>query len=177
MQRKERRSLEERIAGAAGESLRLRRHVAPVDVLLDLGWLAPSHLLEWQTRRLPFLTSAIQTDPARVSQALRMIESWAESHGLLRRPRAARAAALRRRAADAPRASRQWALGRRPALESDAQAIRKDRHARRTRSAGRCAAERREARGRMSRSGDLRLGASRIPMESDRDGRRNPRVA
>ncbi|MFY9342087.1 MAG: hypothetical protein WAT39_06345 [Planctomycetota bacterium] len=78
----DRQDLRERVATAAAAALQHQGHVALVDVMVRLGWLAPSHVLEWQTRRRPFLDSAIQTNPKKVAAAMRLFAAWAEQQGL-----------------------------------------------------------------------------------------------
>ena len=42
-----------RVAHAAEAALRENGYATAIDVMLGIGWLQPSHLLAWRTRRLP----------------------------------------------------------------------------------------------------------------------------
>jgi hypothetical protein len=47
--------LEHRLVAAANADLRRHRFVAPVDVLIGLGWLSKEHAEAWRRRRVPYL--------------------------------------------------------------------------------------------------------------------------
>ncbi len=74
--------LEARVVAAAEAALTRQEYVSPVDVLLGIGWLAPAHLKEWRTGRVPYLEGALQANLSRVSEAMRLFRSWAERRGL-----------------------------------------------------------------------------------------------
>jgi len=76
------RSLEARVAAAAEAALARQQYVSPLDVLLGIGWLAPAHLIEWRTGRVPCLEGALQVNPVKLSQAMLLFRSWAERRGL-----------------------------------------------------------------------------------------------
>ena len=71
-----------RVSRAATAALREQGYVAAIDVMVGIGWLSPSHVLEWRTRRLPFLERGIQANLRRISEAMRLLEAWAEQAGL-----------------------------------------------------------------------------------------------
>ena len=79
---KNRKAMATRVAEAAGGALREKGYVAPIDVMLGLGWLQPNHVLEWRTRRLPFLERGIQANLSRISEAMRLFAAWARQAGL-----------------------------------------------------------------------------------------------
>jgi len=71
-----------RVAQAADAALREKGYVAPIDVMLGIGWLQPSHVLEWRTQRLPFLERGIQANLSKISEAMRLFAGWARQAGL-----------------------------------------------------------------------------------------------
>ncbi|MGH3032724.1 MAG: DUF2293 domain-containing protein, partial [Gaiellaceae bacterium] len=75
--------LERRVVRAAEAALPERRRVGPVDVLVGLGWLAPSHLAMWRQGRIDTLEEALTVSPAKLSTALRLLERWAHGRGLV----------------------------------------------------------------------------------------------
>lgn len=77
-----RSALERRVAQAADAALAKQQSVSAIDVLIGIGWLAQAHLDAWRHGRLPFLEAGIQTDPAKVSAAMRAFQAWAEAAGL-----------------------------------------------------------------------------------------------
>lgn len=82
MHPKNRQALAARVAQAAGAAVEEQGYVAPIDVMIGIGWLNPSHVLEWRTRRLPYLEGGIQTNLNRISEAMRLVEAWARHEGL-----------------------------------------------------------------------------------------------
>jgi hypothetical protein len=82
MHPKNRQELGARVARAAAAALQQRGYVAPIDVMVGIGWLSQSHVLEWRTRRLPFLERGIQSNLERVSAAMRLFAAWARQAGL-----------------------------------------------------------------------------------------------
>src|SRR6266404_7406739 len=78
--------LEHRLVAAANADLRRHRFVAPVDVLIGLGWLSKEHAEAWRRRRVPYLEQVTEASLGKLSSALRILQSWAQK----RRPPAAR---------------------------------------------------------------------------------------
>ena len=76
------RRLERRVARAAKEALETQRWVAPIDVLIGLGWLHPVHLGPWRQRRVADLEKLIQVDPEKVALAMEVLRDWAVARGL-----------------------------------------------------------------------------------------------
>lgn len=74
--------LEGRVARAAEAVLARQRYVSALDVLLAIGWLAPSHLAEWRQGRIECIEQALQAKPTRVAQAMRTLREWAQRQGL-----------------------------------------------------------------------------------------------
>jgi hypothetical protein len=78
----DRTKLGERVRAAAERALARQGYVSPVDLLLGLGWLDASHLKRWTLGQAAFLEAGIQTNPRRVSEALRCFRTWASEKGL-----------------------------------------------------------------------------------------------
>jgi hypothetical protein len=74
--------LEKRVVRAAEAALAERKYVAPVDVLVEMGWLAPVRLDEWRQGRLPCLEHGVQANLTKLSTAMRLLRQWAEAKGL-----------------------------------------------------------------------------------------------
>ena len=74
--------LEHRLVAAANADLRRHRFVAPVDVLIGLGWLSKEHAEAWRRRRVPYLEQVTEASLGKLSSALRILQSWAQSEGL-----------------------------------------------------------------------------------------------
>jgi len=72
-------NLEARVTKAFDEALKAKGYVAPIDVLVGIGWLPPSVVAEWKTRRIPHLEAALQVNPSRVSQAMALLHKLAET--------------------------------------------------------------------------------------------------
>ncbi|MGE3172497.1 MAG: hypothetical protein AB7O97_07700 [Planctomycetota bacterium] len=71
-----------RVTQAADTALRNNGYVSAIDVMLGIGWLQPSHLLAWRTRRLPCLEKGIQANLSKISEAMRLFAAWARDTGL-----------------------------------------------------------------------------------------------
>lgn len=74
--------LDERVAKAAEAALAAQRFVSAADVLVGLGWLAPSRIDQWRHGRIDALEDAIATNPAKVAAALATFQRWVQDHGL-----------------------------------------------------------------------------------------------
>jgi hypothetical protein len=75
-------NLEQRVTRAAEAALVEQRFVSAIDVLLGLGWLAPSHLNQWRQGRVESLESLIQTNPSKVTKAMAAFRRWAQDRRL-----------------------------------------------------------------------------------------------
>ncbi|MCA9516175.1 MAG: hypothetical protein KC635_14625 [Myxococcales bacterium] len=56
--------------------------MSAVDVLAGIGWLDGNLIKHWKQGRLDHLEAAIQTNPARIGSALRLLSTWATAKGL-----------------------------------------------------------------------------------------------
>lgn len=75
-------NLEQRVEQAAEAALEAQRFVSAIDILLRLGWLAPTHVDRWRHGSIDSLESAIQTNPNKVTAALAAFQQWAHNRGL-----------------------------------------------------------------------------------------------
>src|SRR5271169_4724544 len=83
MDTKNRQKLVDRVIGAAETAFASEGYVAPVDVLIGIGWLDSNTEKRWRLGQIESLEHAIQTNPARISEAMEVFRSWAEGKGLL----------------------------------------------------------------------------------------------
>jgi hypothetical protein len=68
-----RASIEQRGARAGEEALRAQGYVAPVDVLVGMGWLQPVHRDQWRQGRVAYLEQVVQAGLGKVSTAMRAL--------------------------------------------------------------------------------------------------------
>jgi hypothetical protein len=74
--------IEARVRRVAERALAEQQYVRPIDVLLGLGWLAPSHLDLWRQGRVPHLEQVVQANLGKVSTAMDEFRRWARTSGL-----------------------------------------------------------------------------------------------
>jgi hypothetical protein len=74
--------LEERVVRAAEQALADHQHVTAIDVLLGLGWLAPSHLDRWRQGRVAHLEGVTNAGLGKISSAMQILRRWARDRGL-----------------------------------------------------------------------------------------------
>src|SRR5258708_521298 len=82
MPHKNKASLEARVVKAAEAALAARSYAGAIDVLAGIGWLPPSVVAEWRRGQIDCLESAIQTNPARIAEALKLFRAFATAKGL-----------------------------------------------------------------------------------------------
>lgn len=75
-------ALEQRVVRAAEAALAQRQYVSAVDVLVGLGWLAPSHVDAWRQGRVECLERTVQANLSKVSTAMQLFRRWARGRGL-----------------------------------------------------------------------------------------------
>jgi hypothetical protein len=75
-------NLEQRVTQAAENAFAQQRFVSAIDVLLGLGWLAPTHVDGWRQGRIESLEGVIQTNPNKVTGAMTAFQRWAQERGL-----------------------------------------------------------------------------------------------
>ena len=77
-----RHSLQLRVIRVADAVLARQQFVSAVDVLIDLGWLAPSHVDMWRQGRVESLESLAQVNPTKITTAMAELQRWAQDRGL-----------------------------------------------------------------------------------------------
>lgn len=78
----QRRRLEQRVVGAAEAALADKRYVTAIDVLVGLGWLAPSQLDAWRQGRVEHLEAVTNAGLGKISAAMKTFRRWARDRGL-----------------------------------------------------------------------------------------------
>ncbi|GAB3690715.1 DUF2293 domain-containing protein [Actinocorallia lasiicapitis] len=74
--------LRSRVEAAAEAALNRQKYVAPLDVLLGLGWVRNRDVEEWRLGRFPVLTSRVSAPPERRAEVLEYLAAWARAKGL-----------------------------------------------------------------------------------------------
>ncbi len=74
--------IEPRVVGAAEATLADKGWVAPIDILLALGWLAPARVDEWRQGRVTSLERVTQANLHKLSEAMHILRSWANERRL-----------------------------------------------------------------------------------------------
>jgi len=75
--------LERRVIRAAEAALAERQAVSPLDLLVALGWLAPSHVDLWREGRVESLEDLMSVSRAKLSTAMAIVQRWARGHRLI----------------------------------------------------------------------------------------------
>lgn len=78
-----RKDIPARVRHVAEAMLTDRQYVRPIDVLLELGWVAHSEEDRWRQGRIPHLVAAVQGDPAKVPIAMAEFRAWTTERGLV----------------------------------------------------------------------------------------------
>ncbi len=76
------KKLQERIISAAQASLEEKQYVSPIDILLRLGWLAPTHLDEWRKGKIRCLEQVLNANLKKISFAMECFRAWAKEKAL-----------------------------------------------------------------------------------------------
>jgi hypothetical protein len=76
------RRLQQRVARAAEAALAERDVVAPIDVLVALGWLAPRRVDEWRQGRVDCLETVVDASLGKISASMQLLRDWARTRGL-----------------------------------------------------------------------------------------------
>ena len=77
-----RHNIEARVRRVAEQALAEQHYIRPVDVLLGLGWLAPTHVDEWRQGRVAYLEGVTQGNLSKISTAMAEFRRWARARGL-----------------------------------------------------------------------------------------------
>jgi hypothetical protein len=78
-----RRKLQERVIKAAEDSFAAQNYVSSIDVLVGIGWLDAGAVKRWRQGQVDYLERVIQTNLARISEAMKLFRSWAVEKGLV----------------------------------------------------------------------------------------------
>jgi hypothetical protein len=76
------RRLKQRVARAAEAALAERDVVAPIDVLVALGWLVPGRADEWRQGRVDCLETVVEAGLGKISASMQLLRDWARARGL-----------------------------------------------------------------------------------------------
>lgn len=77
-----RTKLADRVIKAAEAALAAQQYVAPLDVLVGIGWLDGGAVKRWRQGQIEYLERVVQTNLPRVSEAMKLFRSWATAKGL-----------------------------------------------------------------------------------------------
>lgn len=78
-----RQDIQSRVRRVAEQLLAEQQYVRPLDVLLGLGWLAPSHADQWRQGRVGCLEQVVQANLGKISTAMAELRAWATAEGLV----------------------------------------------------------------------------------------------
>jgi hypothetical protein len=79
----QRPKLQRKVIAAAESQLAKQKYVAPIDVIVALGWLSSSNIDFWRAGRAPYL-NGIAVGEDKVAGALVYLAQWAQEQGLER---------------------------------------------------------------------------------------------
>jgi hypothetical protein len=82
MRNKQPHELKERVERAANAVLEANGSVGPLELLLQMRWLEPSHMVSWQKGILPTLQAVMQGSPEKRETAFRHFEQWTQNRGM-----------------------------------------------------------------------------------------------
>ena len=86
MSRKNRNALADRVVRAAKAALAAQDYVSPIDVLVGIGWLDARTVEHWRRGQIDCLERAVQTNLPRISEAMKLLRSWATERNLSASP-------------------------------------------------------------------------------------------
>src|SRR5260370_35343374 len=86
MSRKNRNVLADRVVKAAEAALAAQDYVSPIDVLVGIGWLDAGTVEHWRRGQIDCLERAVQTNLPRISDAMKLLRSWARERNLSESP-------------------------------------------------------------------------------------------
>lgn len=86
MGRKNRIELSDRVVKAAEAALAAQGYVSSIDVLVRIGWLDVGAVDRWRRGQIDCLEGAMQTSLPRISEAMKLFQSWAIGRGLSASP-------------------------------------------------------------------------------------------
>lgn len=74
--------LDQRVVAAAEAALTDKKYVAPIDILVRMGWLPSSVIDQWRQGRLPYLERGVSANLHRLTTSMQILRGWAVSRGL-----------------------------------------------------------------------------------------------
>jgi hypothetical protein len=74
--------LRRKIAAAGSAAVAKNGYVTAIDALLATGWLRPERVDDWRRGHVPYLERVTVASLPKISTAMRVFRSWAESTGL-----------------------------------------------------------------------------------------------
>jgi hypothetical protein len=86
MSRHSQAKLADRVAKAAEAALAAQDFAGPVDILLGIGWIDFGTVQRWRRGEIECLEQAVQTAPAWMAEARRLLRAWAAERGLAPSP-------------------------------------------------------------------------------------------
>jgi hypothetical protein len=86
MNRKNPKALAERVSKAAEAALAAQGYVSPIDVFVGIGWLDAPTMERWRRGQIDCLERAVQTSLPRISEAMKLLRSWASERNLSASP-------------------------------------------------------------------------------------------
>jgi len=82
MSRKNRVPLADRVTKAAEAALAARHFVSSIDILIGIGWLDAQAIERWRRGQIDCLEEVVRSNLPRISEAMRLLRSWATARGL-----------------------------------------------------------------------------------------------
>jgi hypothetical protein len=77
-----RKALAQRVEKAAEVALAAQGYASAIDVLVGIGWLDAGKLEQWRRGQIDCLEGVVQTNLPRISEAMKLFQSWAAATGL-----------------------------------------------------------------------------------------------
>jgi hypothetical protein len=75
-----------RVVKAAEAKLAAQGYVSSIDVLVGIGWLDAGKVQHWRRGQIDYLERVVQTNLPRISEAMKLLRSWATGRGLYASP-------------------------------------------------------------------------------------------
>lgn len=82
MTRKNKQALVDRVTKAAETALAEQHFVAPIDVLVGIGWLDGNTLKRWRLGQIDCLERVVRSNLPRITEAMTLFRAWATAKGL-----------------------------------------------------------------------------------------------
>lgn len=79
-------ALAQRVVEAAEAALSAQGYASSIDVLVGIGWLDAEKVAQWRRGQIDHLEHVVQTNLPRISEAMKLLRSWAAQRGLSASP-------------------------------------------------------------------------------------------